>query len=59
MDLIEYSRKPKALATVIAATLHFDYADDLEVVEVQSYVKEHGLKKEITHFKEIPIASEH
>lgn len=57
-QLIERGRRPEALATVIAAALHFDYADDPEAVEVQNYVKEHGFEKALTHFTEIPAGSE-
>ena len=57
-QLIERGKKPEALATVIAAALRFDYADDPEAVEVQNYVKEHGLEKAITHFTEIPAGTE-
>ncbi|MBF1704990.1 MAG: mannitol-1-phosphate 5-dehydrogenase, partial [Selenomonas sp.] len=51
-------KKPEALATVIAAALHFDYAEDPEAVEVQAYLKEHGFEKALTHFTEIPADSE-
>jgi len=51
-------RKPEALATVIAAALHFDYADDPEAVEVQNYIKENGIEKAITHFTEISAGTE-
>ena len=57
-QLMERGRKPEALATVIAAALHFDYADDPEAVEVQSYIKEHGLQEAITHFTEVPAGTE-
>ena len=57
-QLMERGRKPEALATVIAAALHFDFADDPEAVEVQNYIKENGIEKAITHFTEIPAGSE-
>ena len=57
-QLMERGRKPEALATVIAAALHFDYADDPEAIEVQNYIKENGIEKAITHFTEIPAAAE-
>ena len=57
-QLMERGRKPEALATVIAAALHFDYADDPEAVEVQSYIKEHGFQEAITHFTEVPAGTE-
>jgi len=57
-QLIERGKKPEALATVIAAALRFDYADDPEAVEVQNYVKEHGIEKAITHFTEISARTE-
>ena len=57
-QLIERGRKPEALATVIAAALRFDFADDPEAVEVQGYIKENGIEKAITHFTEIPAGSE-
>lgn len=57
-QLMERGRKPEALATVIAAALHFDFADDPEAVEVQNYIKENGIEKAITHFTEIPTGSE-
>ena len=58
LQLMERGRKPEALATVIVAALHFDYADDPEAVEVQSYIKEHGLQEAITHFTEVPVGTE-
>ena len=58
VQLMERGRKPEALATVIAAALHFDFADDPEAVEVQSFIKENGIEKAITHFTEIPAGSE-
>lgn len=57
-QLMERGRKPEALATVIAAALHFDFADDPEAVEVQNYIKENGIEKAITHFTEIPAGAE-
>ena len=57
-QLIERGRKPEALATVIAAALRFDFADDPEAVEVQGYIKEHGFEKALMHFTEIPPGSE-
>ena len=57
-QLIERGKKPEALATVIAAALHFDYADDPEAVEVQNYIKENGIEKAITHFTEISARTE-
>ena len=57
-QLMERGRKPEALATVIAAALHFDYADDPEAVEVQNYIKENGIEKAITHFTEISAGTE-
>ena len=57
-QLIARGKKPEALATVIATALRFDYADDPEAVEVQNYVKEHGLEKAITHFTEISAGTE-
>ena len=57
-QLIARGRKPEALATVIAAALRFDYADDPEAVEVQNYVKEHGFEKALTYFTEIPAGME-
>ena len=51
-------KNPEALATVIAAALHFDYADDPEAVEVQNYVKEYGFDAALTHFTEIPADTE-
>lgn len=57
-QLIERGRKPEALATVIAAALRFDFADDPEAVEVQGYIKEHGFEKALMHFTEIPAGSE-
>lgn len=56
-QLMERGRKPEALATVIAAALHFDYADDPEAVEVQNYIKEHGIEKAIAYFTEIPVGT--
>ena len=58
VQLMERGRKPEALATVIAAALHFDFADDPEAVEVQSFIKENGIEKAITHFTEISAGSE-
>ena len=58
VQLMERGRKPEALATVIAAALHFDFADDPEAVEVQSFIKENGIEKAITHFTEIPAGTE-
>ena len=58
VQLMERGRKPEALATVIAAALHFDYADDPEAVEVQNYIKENGIEKAITHFTEISAGTE-
>ena len=58
VQLMERSRKPEALATVIAAALRFDFADDPEAVEVQGYIKEHGFEKALMHFTEIPAGSE-
>ena len=58
VQLMERGRKPEALATVIAAALRFDFADDPEAVEVQSFIKENGIEKAITHFTEIPAGSE-
>ena len=57
-QLMERGRKPEALATVIAAALHFDFADDPEAVEVQNYIKENGIEKAITHFTEISAGAE-
>ena len=57
-QLIERGRKPEALATVIAAALRFDFADDPEAVEGQGYIKEHGFEKALMHFTEIPAGSE-
>ena len=57
-QLVARGKKPEALATVIAAALHFDYAEDPEAVEVQTYLKEHGFEKALTHFTEIPAGSE-
>lgn len=57
-QLMERGRKPEALATVIAAALHFDFADDPEAVEVQNYIKENGIEKAITHFTEISAGTE-
>ena len=58
VQLMGLGKKPEALATVIAAALHFDYADDPEAVEVQNYVKEHGFDAALTHFTEIPADTE-
>ncbi len=58
VQLMERGRKPEALATVIAAALRFDFADDPEAVEVQSFIKENGIEKAITHFTEIPAGTE-
>ena len=58
VQLMEMGKKPEALATVIAAALRFDYADDPEAVEVQGYVKEHGFDVALTHFTEIPADTE-
>ena len=49
-QLIERGYEPKALACVIAAALHFDFDGDKEAVEVQSYIKEHGMEDAICHF---------
>ena len=58
VQLMARGRKPDALATVIAAALHFDYAEDPEAAEVQDYVKAHGVEQAITHFTEIPAGTE-
>lgn len=58
VQLMQLGRQPEALATVIAAALRFDYADDPEAVEVQGYVKVHGFEAALTHFTEIPTGSE-
>ena len=58
VQLMGLGKKPEALATVIAAALHFDYADDPEAVEVQNYVKEYGFDAALTHFTEIPADTE-
>ena len=52
-QLIERGKTPEALATVIAAALKFDFDGDPEAVEVQTYIKEHGIDDAITHFTEI------
>jgi len=57
-QLMERGRKPEALATVIAAALHFDYADDPEAGEGPNYIKENGIEKAITHFTEISAGTE-
>ena len=58
VQLMGMGKKPDALATVIAAALRFDYADDPEAVEVQNYVKEYGFDAALTHFTEIPADTE-
>ncbi|WP_295165248.1 mannitol-1-phosphate 5-dehydrogenase [Selenomonas sp. F0473] len=58
VQLVRMGKRPDALATVIAAALRFDYADDPEAVEVQDYVKAHGFDAALTHFTEIPAGSE-
>ena len=57
LQLMEQGVTAEALAAVIAAALHFDYAGDQEAVEVQSYIKEHGMAEAISHFTEIPANS--
>ena len=57
-QLLAMGRKPEALATVIAAALHFDFAEDQEAVEVQGYVKEHGLEEALAHFTGLEKGSE-
>ena len=49
-QLLERGKQPEALATVMAAALHFDFEGDAEAVEIQSYIKEHGMKAAITEF---------
>ncbi|MFC2342206.1 MAG: mannitol-1-phosphate 5-dehydrogenase, partial [Selenomonas artemidis] len=58
VQLVRMGKRPDALATVMAAALRFDYADDPEAVEVQDYVKAHGFDAALTHFTEIPAGSE-
>ena len=57
-QLLAMGRKPEALAMVIAAALHFDFAEDPEAVEVQGYVKEHGLEEALAHFTGLEKGSE-
>ena len=54
--LIRNGLQEKLFAQVVAA-LHFDYAGDQEAVEVQRYIKEHGMAEAISHFTEIPANS--
>lgn len=58
MQLLEKGIVADSLATVIAAALQFDFAEDKEAVEIQSYIKQNGIAAAITHFTEIPADSE-
>ena len=57
-QLLERGHKPEALATVIAAALKFDCAEDQEAVELQGYLKEHGLEAALTHYTGIEAGTE-
>lgn len=57
-ELIEMGVEPEGLAQVIAAALQFDYADDPEAVEVQHYIKTHGVDGALAHFSGIEKGSE-
>lgn len=45
-----YEIEPIGLATVIAAALLFDYQEDPEAVEVQSFIRDKGIEKAIEHY---------
>jgi len=49
-EIIEAGGTPHALASVIVAALKYDYQKDKEAVEVQKYIKEHGIEEAILHF---------
>lgn len=57
MQLLAQGKVASALAKVIAAALHFDYAEDKEAVEIQCYIREHGMEKAVSHFTGIPADS--
>ena len=56
-QLIGMGKEPEGLARIIAAALRFDYADDPEAVEVQDYVKAHGVDGALLHFSGIEKGS--
>jgi mannitol-1-phosphate 5-dehydrogenase len=58
MQLLEKGIVADSLATVIAAALQFDCAEDKEAVEVQDYIKANGMAAAITHFTEIPAGND-
>lgn len=57
-QLLAQGQRPAALATVIGAAFHFDYAGDKEAQEVQGAIQEKGLHKAILNYTQIPEESE-
>ena len=49
-QLIAMGKTPSALAKVISYVLKFDYDQDPEAVELQTFIKEHGIDEAITKF---------
>ena len=49
-QLIERGKTPENLAKVAAAALKFDFEGDAEAVEIQNFIKEHGIDAAITNF---------
>ena len=49
-QLIAMGKTPSALAKVISYVLKFDYDQDPEAVELQAFIKEHGIDEAITKF---------
>ena len=49
-QLIAMGKTPSALAKVISYVLKFDYDQDPESVELQTFIKEHGIDEAITKF---------
>lgn len=57
-QLLAQGQEPAALATVIGAAFHFDYAGDKEACELQETIQKTGVHKTILSYTEIPESSE-
>ena len=48
--LLKLGKTPENLAKVAAAAFKFDFENDPEAVEIQNFIKEHGIDSAITNF---------
>ena len=49
-QLIERGKEPLNLAKVAAAAFKFDFEGDAEAVEIQNFIKAHGIDAAITEY---------